>query len=82
MKNNKVFYTKQQLSKWLSHRFSEINWQPVIEKLPDIVWRAKWNEMSEKFGLPYSATYIRRLDSEGLGPKNFKAEQDEVHHAK
>lgn len=36
---------------------------------PAIVWRAQWNTLAEKLGLPFRRGTLQNLDSRGLGPK-------------
>lgn len=46
----------------------KIDWSVLEEKIPDPVWRCRWNVYAEKYGLPYTRTYMQNLDSEGRGP--------------
>lgn len=64
----KVSYSRHQLLVWLRARFPEIDWTPLESQLPPIVWRYRWNQLAEKFGLPYSKMYMEWLDSKGKGP--------------
>lgn len=67
----RVHYTKEALEKWLVGRFPETDWSPVIEELPPIVWRHRWNYLAEKFGLPYKRSHMQNLDSQGVGPSSY-----------
>lgn len=67
-----VAYTDEQLGKWLSQRFPEIDWTPTLEKLPPIVWRSRWDRLADRLGLPYTRKHIANLDSQGVGPASIE----------
>ncbi len=67
----KIHYTKQAVKKFLESRFPCTDWSPVIEELPPIIWRSRWNELADKFGLPFKRGYMQNLDSDGKGPASF-----------
>lgn len=46
-----------------------IDFTVLMEKLPPIIWRSRWNELAEKIGLPYRRTYLENLDALDRGPK-------------
>ncbi len=42
----------------------------VLSKdLPSLLWRHKWNQYRDQFGLPYSRGTMQNFDSEKTGPK-------------
>ena len=67
----KVNYPKSAVAAFLKERFPETDWEPVITIMPPIIWRHRWEELSQKYGLPYSKRYVQNLDSEGQGPASF-----------
>lgn len=67
----KIHYSKNAVEAFLTHQFPEIDWSPVINELPLIVWRSKWNTLADKYGLPYRRSYLQNLDSQGVGPSSF-----------
>lgn len=69
----KINYTPKQVKSFLETRFPETDWQPVIEVLPPVVWRSRWDTLSERTGLPFKRRYIQNLDSKGIGPASFAA---------
>lgn len=40
----------------------------ILNDLPPVVWRADWNKLASKHGLPYRRSYMQNLDSEDKGP--------------
>lgn len=48
---------------------SKIEWNKLQYLLPDPVWRARWDDLAEKYGLPFKRSYMQNLDSEGKGPE-------------
>lgn len=66
-----IHYPKQAVKAFLESRFPDTDWSPVINELPPIVWRCKWNSYAEKYGLPYTKSYMQNLDSDGCGPASF-----------
>jgi hypothetical protein len=66
-----VHYPKSAVQKFLENRFPKTNWAPVIDGLPPIVWRARWNSLADRHGLPFKRGYLENLDSRGIGPKAF-----------
>lgn len=40
-------------------------------KLPELIWRSKWNEIAATHGLPFKRGYMQNLDSAGFGPKKL-----------
>jgi len=61
----------QRVGKELDQKREKIDWTPLLERLPDTVWRSRWNELANKYGLPYSRSYLQNLDSEGKGPPKY-----------
>ena len=74
MRMKKIAYSKSQVKKFIEELFPEVDWSPVISQLPEIIWRARWNELAKEVGLPYSANYIRKLDMQGIGPGAYSKE--------
>lgn len=64
----KIHYPKEAVKKFLEKQFPETDWEPVVKELPLIIWRCRWNDLAEKYGLPYSKSYMQNLDSKGCGP--------------
>ena len=74
MPRNQVHYTRQQVKLFLGERFPSVDWDEVVEALPPIIWRARWNKLAERLGLPFTRGYMQNLDSQGEGPASFEAE--------
>lgn len=70
----RVHYTKPQMKSWLEDHFPEIDWTEVIEQLPPIIWRSRWDRYADRLGLPYTRKYIQNLDSRGQGPTSVEIE--------
>ena len=66
-----IYYSRKAVNKFLSTRFPKINWTPITDELPLIIWRSKWNELAKKYDLPYTKNYITELDLKGMGPKAY-----------
>jgi hypothetical protein len=47
----------------------KIDFTSLLDNLPPIVWRSRWNDLAEKFGLPFRRGYLQNLDCEDRGPK-------------
>jgi len=77
-----VSYTNEQVGKWLKERFPSVDWGPVTSKLPPIIWRARWNELAEKLGLPYSRKHMQNLDCYGKGPGSIDLKRKGGRNAK
>jgi hypothetical protein len=45
------------------------NFSDLLDRLPPIIWRSRWDKLAEQVGLPYRRSYLQNLDSENLGPK-------------
>lgn len=67
----KIHYPKSAVQKFLENRFPETDWSGVIDELPNIVWRSRWNTLADKHGLPFRRGYLQNLDSAGCGPASF-----------
>lgn len=52
-----------------SNKDKKIDWSRLENQLPDLVWRHRWDDMAEKFGLPFKRSYMQNMDSEGKGPQ-------------
>ena len=48
---------------------NRIDWSRLQDQLPDPVWRHRWDDLAEKYGLPFKRSYMQNLDSEGIGPE-------------
>ncbi len=46
-----------------------IDFDFLKKKLPTLIWRFRWNELTEKHGLPFKRGYLQNLDSLGKGPQ-------------
>lgn len=46
-----------------------VDWSYLLVEAPKILWRHRWNEYTEKLGLPYKRGTMQNLDSKGLGPR-------------
>jgi len=71
MSNAAVAYPRIAVKKFLEAKYPNMEWKPVIRRLPPIVWRKKWDSLAEKYGLPYKRSYIQNLDSIGKGPGSY-----------
>ena len=40
--------------------------------LPDVLWRHRWEQYREQYGVPFSRGTMANRDSEGRGPKSGK----------
>ena len=47
----------------------KIDWSRLMAQLPDPVWRHRWDDLAEKYGLPFKRSYMQNLDSAGKGPE-------------
>lgn len=70
--NKQKAYERHQVETFLQKRFPEIDWTPVIKKLPLIIWRSRWDKLAEQLGLPYTRKYMQNLDWQGAGPGGIK----------
>jgi len=70
--SHKVHYPKKQVIIWLKKNFPDVDWTEVEAYLPPVIWRARWDSLAEKFGLPYTRRYVQNLDCNGKGPGNIK----------
>lgn len=68
----KIFYRKDQVIAWLCRRFPETDWKKVLEDCPEIIWRHRWNNLAERYGLPYTKGHLQNLDSRGEGPGSIE----------
>ena len=66
-----IHYPKSAVKKFLENRFPNTDWTEVIEELPPIVWRSRWDALADKHGLPFRRGYMQNLDSKGIGPASF-----------
>jgi len=46
--------------------------ESLEEVLPVVLWRHRWPEYREKYGLPFARGTMQNRDSEGRGPKAGK----------
>lgn len=68
--NKPVAYRDTDVIHWLEEQ-TGADWSFLLGKLPDVVFRHRWNDIAEKHGLPYASKTLANLDSQGLGPKRF-----------
>jgi hypothetical protein len=66
-----IHYPKHAVKTFLEDRFPDTDWSVVIDQMPAIIWRHRWNHLAEKYGLPYRKGHIQNLDSKGIGPSAF-----------
>ncbi|MDX9963955.1 hypothetical protein [Desulfobacter postgatei] len=66
-----IHYPKKAVKDFLETRFPETDWSEVVDQLPPIIWRSRWNELADKHGLPFRRGYMQNLDSLGCGPASF-----------
>jgi len=45
-----------------------VNFEYLKDLAPPIIWRAEWDKLASKLGLPYRRVYLQNLDSLGCGP--------------
>jgi len=50
---------------------SKIDWTRLQDQLPDPIWRSRWDDLAEKYGLPFKRSYMQNLDAEGKGPQKM-----------
>ena len=67
----KIHYSKSAVKKFLENRFPGTDWTEVVNELPPIVWRARWDTLADKHGLPFKRGFIQNLDSQGRGPASY-----------
>jgi len=48
--------------------------------LPDILWRHRWDDYRQRFGVPYTKGTMQNVDSAGLGPTQFKLGNRTYYH--
>jgi len=66
-----VAYSRAQVAAFLTARFPEISWNETINRLPPIIWRARWDSLAASLGLPYTRKHLQNLDWQGIGPSSF-----------
>ena len=64
----RVHYRREEVISWLNRRFPDIDWGMVGSELPLIIWRSRWDQLADRFGLPYTKKYMQTLDCKGEGP--------------
>jgi hypothetical protein len=47
----------------------KIDFSSLLNTLPAIIWRSRWNQLADQFGLPYRRSYLQNCDSENRGPR-------------
>lgn len=47
----------------------KIDFASLLDTLPPIIWRSRWNQLADQFGLPFRRSYLQNRDSEHRGPK-------------
>ena len=57
-----------QVVRWLETEFPDVDWEPVRGQLPPVIWRHKWNDLADRYGLPLRRGTIQNRDSAGTGP--------------
>lgn len=67
-----IYYSREAVTRFIKTQFPNTDWSEVIDKLPPIIFRTKWNSYS----LPYKKNYITELDRYDRGPKSFMTEED------
>jgi hypothetical protein len=67
----KIHYPRSAVKAFLENRFPETDWSEVVDQLPPIIWRSRWNDLADKHGLPFKKGYMQNLDSDGCGPASF-----------
>ncbi|TVM32127.1 hypothetical protein [Oceanidesulfovibrio marinus] len=43
--------------------------EALADCLPQVLWRYKWKEYQEKYGVPFARGSLENMDCEGRGPK-------------
>jgi hypothetical protein len=46
-----------------------VDFTVLRDVLPPLIWRSRWNELADRYGLPYRRSYIEDLNAKDLGPK-------------
>lgn len=68
--NKPVAYRDVDVIAWLEKQ-TGADWSFLQGKLPDVVFRHRWNAIAEKHGLPYSGKTLANMDSLNRGPRRF-----------
>ena len=66
--NTRISAPVEQVVRWLKTEFPDVDWEPVQKQLPPIIWRHKWNDLADRYGLPLRRGTIQNRDSQGRGP--------------
>ena len=53
----------------MSSSFNSADIETLRSELPAFLWRHKWPEYNDKYGLPLSRGTMANLDCRGTGPK-------------
>ncbi|HDQ39917.1 MAG TPA: hypothetical protein ENN39_02650 [Desulfonatronum sp.] len=67
-----VSYSRDAVDRYLRKKFPEIDWTPVVEQLPPRIWRARWDDLATRHGLPFAARTLANQDCLGIGPASFE----------
>ena len=80
-RNRPVMYSRDAVLKFLKNHYPNVDWSALEQKLPPVIARAKWDTLSERYGLPYNRRTIGNLDCLGRGPMQIEEQlQREVSH--
>jgi hypothetical protein len=47
----------------------KIDFTNLLDVLPPIIWRSRWNQLADQYGLPYRRGYLQNRDCDNSGPK-------------
>ncbi|TVQ99284.1 MAG: hypothetical protein EA399_07785 [Desulfovibrionales bacterium] len=65
---DRVSAPRDQVISWLADQYPAIDWSAVADHLPPIIWRHRWNDYADRYGLPLRRGTIQNRDSAGTGP--------------
>jgi len=66
-----IHYPKSAVKEFLESRFPDTDWTELVNELPPIIWRSRWDDIADKHGLPFRKGYVQNLDAKGCGPTAF-----------
>lgn len=46
------------------------DWEDALPPTPKVLWRHRWKEYAQLYGLPFSRGHMQNLDSRGEGPSH------------
>lgn len=68
--NRPVAYRAEDVVTFLNKQ-TGVDWSFLLGKLPEVVFRHRWNTLADRHGLPYSSKTLANMDSLGTGIARF-----------